>query len=146
MDSKRAPSCTPFIVASPLWSRAPSRDENGAPYIDFMMLIPGLKNADTVTIESYMVKIRNSLGDFEHVVAYVDLNIRLNILWISSRAVPGISRLIMQAIQREIPEAKIVAGDFNPESFSGRKSSGWLVMLGRRVKKRLLLLTPGSTD
>lgn len=146
MDDKRAPSCTPYIVASPLWSRAPSRDENGTPYIDFMMIIPGLKNADEATIESCMVKVRNSLCEFENVVAYVDLNIKLNLLWISTRPVPGISKLIMQAIQHEIPEAKIVAGDFNPESFSDGKEAGWLVLLGRRVKNRLLLITSGSKD
>lgn len=146
MSEKRAPSCTPYIVSSPLWSRAPARDEYGKPYIDFMMIIPGLKNADEATIQSCMVKIRNSLCDFENVVAYVDLNIKLNLLWISTRPVPGISKLIMQAILREIPQAKIVAGDFNPESFLERKKAGWLVMLGRRVKNRLRLIASTSTD
>lgn len=144
MSDKRVPSCTPYIVASPLWSRAPARDEKGTPYIDFMMIIPGLKGADEASIESCLVKIRNGLADFENVVAYVDLNIKLNLLWISARPVPGISKLIMQAILRELPHAKIVAGDFNPESFAEKSSR--LVLLGRRLKQRLLMLAPSSTD
>jgi hypothetical protein len=144
MSAKRVPSCTPYIVASPLWSRAPARDEKGTPYIDFMMIIPGLKGADEAVIESCLVKIRKGLADFENTVTYVDLNIKLNLLWISARPVPGISRLMMQAILREIPHAKIVAGDFNPETFSSKRSR--LVSLARRAKQRLGLFAPGSAD
>lgn len=146
MSDKRTPSCNPFIVSSPLWSRAPSRDENGRPFIDFMMIIPGLKTANDAVVESHLQKIRNSLQGFENTVAYVDLNIKLNLLWVSARQVPGISKLIMQAIQRELPQAKIVAVDFNPETFADRPRKGWLVLLGQKVKKRLLLLTTGSAN
>lgn len=133
------PGCTPYIVASPLWSRAPSRDENGKPYIDFMMLIPGLKKETEVGIESCLLKIRNSLSNFEHVVVYVDLNIKLNLLWVSVKPVPGISKLIIQAIQREIPHARVVASDFNPQNNTSRKNSNWFFLIARRVKRSLLL-------
>ena len=127
MSDRRAPSCIPYVVASPLWTRAPARDANGSPYIDFMMIIPGLKNSDAMAIESCLVKLRNSLGQFENVVAYVDLNVKLNLLWISAKPVPGITRHIVQAIQQNIPGAKVVAGCRNVKPGQG----------GRRRRRRL---------
>lgn len=136
MNRRRAPSCTPWLVSSPLWSRAPSRDENGAPYIDFMMIIPGLKQGGDVAVEGCLQRLRASLDPFGQAVAYVDLNVKLNLLWISARPAPGILRQIARSIRQEIPEARIVAGDFNPESFAERKQP-WLVRLGRRISIRL---------
>lgn len=135
------PSCTPYIEASPLWSRAPARDENGDPYIDFMMLIPGLKKQNEAGIESCLVKIRDSLSDFEEVVVYVDLNIKLNLLWVSAKPVPGISKHIVLAIQREIPHAKVVASDFNPPDEVNNQQFNWLLSMGRKVRNTLGLST-----
>lgn len=146
MSDRRVPSCIPYVVASPLWTRAPARDANGSPYIDFMMIIPGLKSADEMAIESCLVKLRNSLGQFENVVAYVDLNVKLNLLWISARPVPGITRHIVQAIQKNIPEAKVVAGDFNPPADSSGQKSGWLRYLGIKVNTITRHLRLGSGD
>jgi len=115
--------------------RAPSRDENGKPYIDFMMLIPGLKQQDQAGLESIMLKIKNCLKAFESVVVYVDLNTRLNLLWISIKPVPEISQHIMQAIQHEIPTAKVVAGDFNPENPARRAAQPLLVRIRQKVTR-----------
>ena len=145
MAEHRAPSCTPYVVASPLWTRAPSRDENGAPFIDFMMIIPGLKNGDGVYRENCLLRLRDSLRQFENSVAYVDVNYRLNLLWVSVRPVPGITRLIVQAIQLQIPEAKVVAGDFNPPP-AKPTNRGWLMTLGRRVSERLRLTRAQSVN
>lgn len=137
MSKTRAPSTAPFVVASPLWTRAPSRDENGKPYFDFMMLIPGLKKQNQAGIESYVLRIKNCLQAFENVVVYVDLNTRLNLLWISIKPIPHVSRHIMQAIQYEIPDAKVVAGDFNPESDQQKLSRPLLVKIKQSIKTRL---------
>lgn len=146
MSDCREPSCTPCLVASPLWTRAPARDADGSPYIDFMMIIPGLKSADEMAIESCLVKLRNSLAQFENVVAYVDLNVKLNLLWISARPVPGITRHIVHAIQKSIPEAKVVAGDFNPPGDSSAQNSRWLRYLGIKVSAITRHLRLGSGD
>ena len=115
MSKSQSPSRRAFIESSPLWSRAPSRDENGKPFIDFMMIIPGLKSAEAVVIEGHMLKLRDCLARFEHNVAYVDLNVKLNLLWVSARPVPGLTRLLVEAIQDVIPQARVVTADFNPE-------------------------------
>ena len=142
MENPNALRCTPFIASSPLWSRVPARDEDGKPYSDFMMLIPGLKKANEATVEGYLLKIRDSLLTFESVVVYVDLNIRLNLLWISIKPVPGITRHMVEAIQRNIPHARVVAGDFNPDILKDRPLfSGWLTGFRQRMKKNLLLIS-----
>lgn len=144
MDNSRTPSCTPYVVTSPLWSRAPARDENGTPYSDFMMLIPGLKQLNEAGIESYLVKIRGCLHPFEDVVVYIDLNIRMNLLWISHKPIPGITKPLVQAIQREIPQAKVVAGDFNPgPKPDNEPPRGLLSSLSRRIKQNFKLTWRG---
>lgn len=138
MSEKRPPSTQAFEAASPLWSRAPSRDESGRPYIDFMMLIPGLKKADAATVEGYLQKIREALKEYGDTVVYLDLNIKLSLLWVSAKPLPGITKTLVQAILQKIPHAKVVAGDFNPENFVDKKPQG-IRALGQRVLSRLRL-------
>jgi len=140
MDKSRAPSCTPYVVASPLWSRAPARDEDGKPYSDFMMLIPGLKQQNEAGVEACLVKVRDSLQAFEDVVVYVDLNIKLSLLWVSHKPVAGITKPLVLAIMRELPQAKLVTADFNADLTDDNELPGSrLSSLGHRVKKRLKL-------
>jgi hypothetical protein len=128
-----------FVKASPLWQRAPARDEQGRACIDFMLLIPGLKKQTDAVIEAHMLKIQESLKPFDNSVIYVDLNLRLNLLWISARSIPGISKTITEAIQQAIPEAKVVAADFNPDEPAQAHSRHWLFRLGGRIRRSMRL-------
>lgn len=137
----RLPGITPYVVSSPLWQRAPSRDEDGKPFSDFMLLIPGLKQFNEAGIEACLVKIRHSLQPYENIVVYVDLNIKLSCLWISHKPVPGITNDLVQAILLEIPHAKVVAGDFNvEEKKQNQPELGWFSSFNRRIKSSLKLL------
>ncbi len=141
MDKSRTPSCTPYVVASPLWSRAPARDEDGKPYSDFMMLIPGLKQQNEAGIEACLVKVRDSLQAFENVVVYVDLNIKLSLLWVSHKPVAGITKPLVLAIMREIPQAKLITADFNADLTDDNQPSGnWLLSFSRRLKQSVKLI------
>jgi len=141
VNNPRAASCSPYAVTSPLWSRAPARDENGKPYSDFMMLIPGLKQQTEAGVESCLVKIRESLSEFENVVVYVDLNIKLSLLWVSHKPIPGITKPLVMAIQREIPQAKVVAGDFNADlTEDSQPAISWLSSVSQRIKQNLKLI------
>lgn len=137
----RLPGVTPYVVSSPLWSRAPARDAEGKPYSDFIMLIPGLKKLNEAGKESCLVKVRTSLQPFEHVVVYVDVNIKLSCVWISHKPVPGITRDLVLAIQHELPEAKVVACDFNPEDNKQNQSAlGWFSSFRHKITGSLKLL------
>lgn len=143
MGKSRLPVGTPFIENSPLWKRAPARDENGIPYNDFMMLIPGLNKLGGPVVEEYLVKIQHCLKPFGSVVVYVDMNIKLNILWISLRPGPGITSDIVVAIQQVIPDAKLIASDFNPNpqnsSSAIHKIKSWALSLKGGLQKAGLL-------
>jgi len=140
MSKVGAVRCNSLFSASPLWTRAPSRDEKGIAYSDFMLLIPGLKQQTEAGKEACLMKIRDSLSQFESVVVYVDLNIKLSLLWVSHKPVPGIALTLVQAIQQALPQARVIAGDFNPQPVA-EKPNGWLSALGYRVKSSLKRLT-----
>lgn len=91
----------------PLYSRAPGRDEDGRCLSDFMMLIsgmrewPGHRRADTIS------QIHAVLNGYSEVV-FADLNLHLNLLWVSVRPRYGVIVEICTQLQQRIPEAKLV--------------------------------------
>jgi len=104
-----------LFTHSPLWMRAPSRDENDRHYSDFMMLIPGLGKRTAADLEAKIQRIQNTIEQFTSVVVYADINTKLNVLWVSHKSIPGVSRPIIAALLKEIPEAKIVGTGYEPE-------------------------------
>jgi hypothetical protein len=97
----------------PLWKLAPKRDSAGRPYVDFMMLAPGLKNRSTHEIECLTRIIQNVLTRFESWVVFADFNLKLNVLWVSLKYRPGIISEIVGALRAQAPMLKLIA--HNPE-------------------------------
>lgn len=95
----------------PLYDRVPTLDENGKPYADFMMLIPGLNKVSTTELKQKMAGLQAVLVNYSEVV-FVDLNMRLNLLWISFTPRVGLIERIVVEIQQCVPEAKLISGDF----------------------------------
>lgn len=96
-------------AAEPLRDRAPSRDEQGRPLSDFMVLVPGLKNKPRALINRTIRDIHLALTHFEHAVVFAEFNIRMNLLWVSIRPIRGIRFEIAGAIQERVPEARLVS-------------------------------------
>jgi len=113
-----------LFTHSPLWMRAPSRDENGHNFSDFMLLIPGLGQRTAADLEGKIQLIQETINQFTSVVVYADINTKLNVLWVSHKAIPGVSRPIIAALLKNIPEAKIVGTGYEPapESHSPRQT------------------------
>jgi hypothetical protein len=97
----------------PLWKLAPKRDSEGRPYIDFMMLAPGLKKRSAHEIECLTRIIQNVLNRFENWVVFADFNLKLNVLWVSLKYRPGIMSEIVSALRAQAPMLKLIA--HNPE-------------------------------
>lgn len=97
-------SIEPF---EPLYERVPTHDENGKPLSDFMMLIPGLKQASTLRIHRVVAGLQVVLGQHREVI-FADLNVSRSVLWVSVRSIPGIIPEIAGAIRIRVPEALIV--------------------------------------
>lgn len=97
----------------PLWKRAPKRDAEGRPYVDFMLLSPGLKYKSPHEIECLARVVQGVLTRYEAWVVFADFNLKLNLLWVSLKYQPGIMAQIVAALRAQAPEFKLVA--HNPE-------------------------------
>lgn len=105
VSHSRGVSC--FANAEPLYRRVPTHDQDGQPLSDFMMLIPGLREWPWARRNDRLAGLHAVLGGFPEVV-FADLNLPLNLLWVSVRNTPGIILHLAAAIQARVPEAKVV--------------------------------------
>ncbi len=97
-----------FEPGAPLWSRLPSRGADGRRLADFMMLIPGLKRRTELEIRERMLAIQRVLEGYGDVIAFAEVNLRLNTLWVSVQSRPGLCLEIPLAIQNAVPEALLI--------------------------------------
>ena len=93
----------------PLWKRAPTRDTSGKPYADFMMLIPGLRNFESNRLQEIIKKIEAVLMKFEKDIILADLNLKINVLWVTVTPNLGLTTEIAALLHHVIPEAKLVS-------------------------------------
>lgn len=98
--------------AEPLHQRAPARDESGRPYGDFMMIIPGLRSKPARIIESTVRELNLVLIQFSELVVFADLNLKLNVLWVTVKPGRNAGLTVAAAIHARVPEAKLVAADY----------------------------------
>lgn len=92
----------------PLWQLAPTRDKTGKRLTDFMMLIPRLRSRPLAEVERVSREIQAVLALHQDVV-FADLNLKLNVLWVSLRPRPGAISELVAAIRLRVPEAVLVA-------------------------------------
>lgn len=95
--------------AEPLWKRVPTRDHAGKPYNDFMMLIPGLKNFEPLRLRETIHKMEDVLKLYEKDIILADLNLKINILWVTIQPHIGLSSEIAAYIHHVVPQAKLVS-------------------------------------
>lgn len=107
--SLRIVNQTGISAAEPLWNHVPTRDNNGQRLSDFMMLIPKLRNKPQAQLQNILEQIQEVLEYYGHAVVFADLNLRINVLWVSVRPVPGICLELPAAIHARVPEARLVA-------------------------------------
>ena len=93
----------------PLWKRAPTRDEKGKPYADFMMIIPGLKKFEPSRLNDIVNKMGAVLKNYERDIIMADLNLKINVLWVTLKPHIGLSTEIAALIHHAVPEAKLVS-------------------------------------
>ncbi len=92
----------------PLWQVAPTRDASGERLTDFMMLIPRLRERPASEIERTSHAIQTVLALHQDVV-FADLNLKLNLLWVSLRPRRGAIAELAAAIRLRVPEAVLIA-------------------------------------
>lgn len=94
-------------VNQPLYQRVPARDENGRPLSDFMVILPGLRERPRLEFTETLARLQAVLVSYSEVV-FVDLNVPLNLLWVSVRSRPGVILELFGAVKLHLPEAKLV--------------------------------------
>lgn len=95
--------------AEPLWKRVPVRGDDGHPLSDFMLLIPALRSKPPHVIADTVQEIAAVLDAYRHAVVFAELNLRLNVLWVSVKPIPGICLELAAALAARVPEARLVA-------------------------------------
>jgi len=100
----------PILDASePLRKRAPVFDEEGRPLSDFMVVIPGLRKKSQLRIQQILKDIHSILARFGDAVVFAELNLKLNLLWVSIRPIAGIRFEITDALRQSIPNARLIS-------------------------------------
>ena len=103
-------NATAFVTLEqnqPLYQRVPTRDESGRCLGDFMLLLPGLRDRPSHDFGIILARLQAVLIRFSEIV-FVDLNLPLNLLWVSVRPRPGVILEVLYAVRLQIPEAKLV--------------------------------------
>ncbi len=93
----------------PLWKRVPTHDEQGILLADFMMLIPGLNKSDHNEFLDTINSLNKLFTQYNKYVVFIDLNVKLNLLWVSVKSHPGICLELPTMIKNIIPNALLVA-------------------------------------
>ena len=94
--------------AEPLWKRAPASDSNGQLLSDFMMLIPKLSKQPNSIKKQKIAALERVFQHYGKAVVFADLNLKLNVLWVTVRPIPGICLELPAAIKHYVPEALMV--------------------------------------
>ncbi len=99
---------TGLQASGPLYERVPTHDETGHLLSDFMMLFPGLRERPSGECRERVARVNAILKGFPEVV-FADVNLKLNLLWVSVRARPGVILDIACCLKFHMPEALLVA-------------------------------------
>lgn len=118
--------------AEALWKRVPTRGADGRPLSDFMMILPNLRERPRTQIVETLAAIEFTLHRYGEAVVFADFNLKLNLLWVSVKPIPGICAELPAAIQERVPEALLVADRVSmPRPNGGGWSTRFLRLLSR---------------
>ncbi len=108
MDNSDLKLSVELSPAEPLWKLAPTHDQDGGPVSDLLMIIPKLKTRPEHYIKDTLANIEFALKQFNNEILFANLDMKLNTLWVSFKAVPGIYAEIVSTLQTSVPEAVLV--------------------------------------
>ena len=109
MPDRNAPPgpCRLRANSEPLFRRLPKQDEHGRFLGDFMMLIPGLREMPGAQADLQLARLQRIL-DADDDVVFADLNLPLNLLWVSVRQRHGVVTEVATGIREHFPGARLV--------------------------------------
>ncbi|MES9942574.1 MAG: hypothetical protein ABW104_13870 [Candidatus Thiodiazotropha sp. 6PLUC2] len=117
-------SHTRWQPSAPLWQRAPNKQENGTSLADLMMLIPGLKHYSDVKLVHLQKMLEEVVREFGEKIVFTDINLKLNVVWVTVLPEPGLCREVALAIRERIPEA-VMVGNQLKSTTTEIQANGW---------------------
>ncbi|MEW8496573.1 MAG: hypothetical protein AB2604_22455 [Candidatus Thiodiazotropha taylori] len=139
-----APSTSRWQPSAPLWQRAPNKQADGAPLADLMMLIPRLKHYSEVQINHLQSMLEEVLIEFGEKIVFTDINLKLNVIWVTVLPEPGLCREVALAIRKRVPEA-VMVGNQLKSTTTELQSGGWrnwAMLIKRIVSKQATITLP----
>lgn len=112
-DLLGAPS---WQAGQPLWQRVPKHDGAGRLLADFTMIAPSLKGRPVGELAPWLVLVEGALKRFGSVVVFADFNVRIQLLWVSHEARPGLGIQLVNGLRAVAPELLLVG---QPPSLAG---------------------------
>ena len=144
------PAAALLRPAQPLWRLAPTRAPDGRCLADFMMLIPGLGSRSELSRARVTALIREVCESYGEQVAFADINYRLNVLWVSVAAEPGLAGCVAHSIRGRVPEALLVGGQLGAvgslAAADQPRRAGFWRRLWRLSRRATLCLGGGRRD
>ncbi len=102
------PSSRPTLgPTEPLYQRVPTIADDGTVYSDFMVLIPGMRDLPKAEFADRVAGLQAVLGRYDQVV-FADLNVRLNLLWVTMIPELGLIPDMVSALRQRVPEVRLV--------------------------------------
>lgn len=138
MSPRQVPSPTPLTAglslepAEALWKRVPTHGTDGRPLSDFMMILPRLRQRPRAQIVETLKTIELTLHQYGEAVVFADFNLKLNLLWVSVKPIPGICLELPAAIQARVPEALLVA---DRVSMPPPREGAWATLFSRLLSR-----------
>ena len=108
MDKSELKLSIGLAPAEPLWKLAPTRDKEGGPVSDLLMIIPKLKTKPEQYIKDTLANIEFALKQFSNEILFANVDMKLNTLWVSFKAVPGVYGDLVSTLRTNVPEAVLV--------------------------------------
>ncbi|VAW93301.1 hypothetical protein MNBD_GAMMA21-948 [hydrothermal vent metagenome] len=106
---KNVEAVTEYTVSLPLWQRVPTRTETGERAFDFMIIVRRLNKLEPIKQKSVLDNIYSILSQYSEVILLADLNLKINLLWISHLPRPNLSFEITSSIIDAYPLARLIS-------------------------------------
>ena len=123
--------------SEPLYRRLPKTDAAGRHLGDFMMLIPGLRDLPRARLDQRLASLQ-ALVDTSDEIVFADLNLPLNLLWVSVSTRTGVITEVSARIRQNFPGALLVGHT----ALERERRSTARALSGRLYRALQLILLP----
>lgn len=98
-----------YDITQPLWQRVPTRTDTGELAFDFMVIVKQLNKLAPMKQNIVLDEIYSVLEIYSKVILLADMNLKMNLLWVSHLPRPNLSIEIASRIIDVYPPARLIS-------------------------------------